>query len=708
MAELSPLTRITMTLSQRDFDIIFGWKARAFQVLVFMLILGIIVTLCSLISRQKHFTYDMIAGRKIKWPPDIKEVLMTLVKCCSLLLSIFFALMYLYWRIAYSVPWEHGFFAIFANIILLLVEIFGFVEALNLYRHFLSMKNRPVPEITEEEYPEVDIFIPTCDESAEMLEKTINGCNHLNYPDISKVHIWLCDDSCRPEMKELADKMKVGYLDHPDSDGTKAGNLNAALARTTAPYVVLLNADMLVRSDFLLKTVPYFIDIEKKNEKRPEKKRAPLGLLQTALSFYEPDIFQHALYSENNAPNEQDFFYRTIEVSKTATNSVIFCGSNAVISRKALETVGGFYTGSATEAFATGLLIESSGFVSLATPEPLASGRTPDTFPEHIRRKLHRNRGVFKAAEKLRLFTRKGLTPGQRLSYLNSVIYWYSPIKSFLYVMAPLIFAMFAVPVFKCSWADLLMLWLPMFVLKEVTLRLFSGNSVSHKWIGIYETSIMPYLVITFVKEKLGMATGGSEIYDKHKKSMIPFLVLIVLSLAGITSSLLHLKSLESIGIVILMFWLVRNLYFLIMSIFLVDGRDGDYEEVRVKDAEPLILKDTETGSLISEGITTYLTEHSLGTFLDDNPKLPIGKHVDITIETMNTKADLECIITGFQPSRSGSSCVYRMEILDYKMDRYEYLQILYDRIPTLPQTLSKDYGVISHLLRNIAHRILR
>jgi cellulose synthase (UDP-forming) len=247
-----------------------------------------------------------------------------------------------------------------------------------------------------------------------------------------------------------------------------------------------------------------------------------------------------------------------------------------------------------------------------------------------------------------------------------------------------------------------------MFVLKEVTLRLFSGNSVSHKWIGIYETSIMPYLVITFVKERLGMATGGSEIYDKHKKSMIPFLVLIVLSLAGITSSLLHLKSLESIGIVILMFWLVRNLYFLIMSIFLVDGRDGDYEEVRVKDAEPLILKDTETGSLISEGITTYLTEHSLGTFLDDNPKLPIGKHVDITIETMNTKADLECIITGFQPSRSGSSCVYRMEILDYKMDRYEYLQILYDRIPTLPQTLSKDYGVISHLLRNIAHRILR
>ena len=37
-----------------------------------------------------------------------------------------------------------------------------------------------------------------------------------------------------------------------------------------------------------------------------------------------------------------------------------------------------------------------------------------------------------------------------------------------------------------------------------------------------------------------------------------------------------------------------------------------------------------------------------------------------------------------------------------------EYNEILYDRIPTLPQSLFRDYGIVIHMLRNIAQRILR
>ena len=95
--------------------------------------------------------------------------------------------------------------------------------------------------------------------------------------------------------------------------------------------------------------------------------------------LYDPDVFQHALYCEKRAPNEQDFFYRTIEPAKTATNTVL--------SRRALEDIGGFYTESITEDFATGLLIESAGYVSLGLSEPLASGQTPHTFREHIQQR---------------------------------------------------------------------------------------------------------------------------------------------------------------------------------------------------------------------------------------------------------------------------------------------------------------------------------
>ena len=68
----------------------------------------------------------------------------------------------------------------------------------------------------------------------------------------------------------LAEEMGVGYFDRPDNKGAKAGNLNHALALTGAPYVVTLDADMIPRSDFLLKTIPYFVDAEERNSRLPE------------------------------------------------------------------------------------------------------------------------------------------------------------------------------------------------------------------------------------------------------------------------------------------------------------------------------------------------------------------------------------------------------------------------------------------------------
>ena len=653
--EINRLTRIALTLSQRDHQIIIGWGVRALQVLGFMLALILLVALERLLSGKKHLTYDKVTQKSQKTPFVIKDILLAAGKCAVLLISIFFTLMYLYWRIAYSIPFDYGIPAAVFSIILLLVELSDSVEAFNLYRHLISMKDHPVPEIVDEEYPEVDIFIAAYDTAPELMEKTLNGCDHLKYPDKSKVHVWVCDK--------------------------KEDSFNKMLSRTSAPYIVTLRGDMVVKSDFLLKTIPYFIQVEKKN--------ARLGFIQTPLSFFEPDIFQYALYSVNNAPGELDFFYKTVEVSKTATNSVIYAGTNAVLSRKALEAAGGFIEDPDVADFATGVQIQRKGFLSLAISEPLASGKTPDSLSEHISQKADQFRKTARTSRKLHILTGKGLSVSQKLSYWSFLNDRYLPLKNLICIILPMILALFAVPVFKCSWADLVMLFLPMFVLKSLTVRLFSGNSLSLKWNGIYETSDIPCL--------FGFA--GNKYF---------FPVLMVLSLAGVIRCLFFMKDLNSLGIAILVFWLIRNMYYLAMANFVLQGRDIDYEEVRVKDAEDVVLRDIETGELISEGITTSLTEHNLSVYLDEAAALPIGRHVNFTIETMNTRADMDGLITSFRPFGKGKSCVYTMEILDYKKDRLEYLQILYDRVPTLPQNLGKDYGSLSHLLRNIAHRILQ
>ncbi|WP_028236187.1 cellulase family glycosylhydrolase [Pseudobutyrivibrio sp. MD2005] len=693
------------SLNDRDIVIFHRWPIIALKVFVTLIVLLMLVFLIRKITTKKGTNYGSLYENAIK--ETFKEKLIDKLRFTVLVLTVFFALMYLYWRIVYSIPFKAGWVAVFFNILLLCVEVFGFFESISLYLNLMAKKDFPLPEIEEDEYPDVDIFIATYNELNDLLRRTINGCKHLQYPDKSKIHIWVCDDNRRSQVRALAESMGVGYFDRPDNEGAKAGNLNHAMGLTTSPYVVTLDADMIVKSDFLMKTIPYFIDAKKKG--------LSLGFVQTPQCFYEPDVFQHALYSEKNAPNEQDFFYRTIEVAKTSTNSVIYGGSNTVIARQAIEDIGGFYTESITEDFATGVLIESSGYVSLAIPEPLASGKTPDIFRDHITQRIRWGRGVISTAKQLHLFTRKGLSFAQKFSYWSSVVYWYSSIKSLIYFISPLLFAIFAIPVFICTWVDLLLFWFPMYVMQDICLRFYSRNTVSLKWSGIYETCVMPHLIIPVIKELFGITTKKFEVTDKAKKTVVrqpdirgmsPYLIMLGLSIIGIARICTCVDGLQSLGLVVLVFWIVRNMYYLIMALFLVDGRESDTENVRVADAEFVVLKRSDGSEF--EGITTYMTEHSINIYIDDKTDIKIGDRIQIQIETHSAKVDMDGVIIAVIPSKRRNVVVYSMEILDYRDSEYEYFQVLYDRVPTLPQSLTKDFGMFTHLFRNIAHRILR
>ncbi len=681
-----------------------SWPKIAAGVVVFIVIAQLVGVLCGIATRKRNRTYDDLAG-------DGRLGAGMIIRRLTLLVSTFFTMLYLIWRILWSIPKGAGYLPIVGNVLLLIVEILGFIESLILYMNLMRMKDHPLPHIEDDEYPDVDIFIATYNEPEELLRKTINGCNHLIYPDKSKVHIWVCDDNRRASMRALADEMGVGYFDRPDNEGAKAGNLNNALAHTRSPYVLTLDADMIPMSHFLMKTIPYFVDAKKRSGSMPEGSGLRLGLLQTPQCFYQPDVFQHTLYSDNTAPNEQDFFYRTIEVSKTGTNSVIYGGSNTILSREALDAVGGFYTKTITEDFATGMLLESNGFVSLALSEPMASGMVPDTYREHIQQRTRWGRGVIGTAKQLHILRRRGLSVAQKLSYLSSVVYWFSPIKNLIYILSPLLYATFAIPVFKCSWLDLVLFWMPMFIMQDVCLRVFSKNAVSLKWSGIYETSVMPHLLIPIIRETFGMTalkfevTDKSGKYRKNKASLrirMPFYILIAMSVIGTIRSIYVFSFTHALGIFILLFWLIRNLYFLIMSLFIIDGRDSDIEPVKVIDAESVSIAGI-------YGITTCLTEHNVKAFLDEAENVKIGDSIDICIEKGSYKADVKGIITNITVPRSGDiSRVVTAEITDMADCEYEYLQILYDRIPTLPQSLRRDLGIIRHLLINIAHRVLQ
>ena len=149
-----------------------------------------------------------------------------------MIFNIGWTLLYLYWRIFYTVPTDSGILSLVAGIALLVVEILGMLEAFVHYFNMSNIKYPKFPKVEPEDYPEVDVLIATYNEPIEILYRTINGCVHMDYPDKSKVHIYFCDDGSRKEVEELAAQMHVGYIKREEHKGAKAGNLNHAMSVT--------------------------------------------------------------------------------------------------------------------------------------------------------------------------------------------------------------------------------------------------------------------------------------------------------------------------------------------------------------------------------------------------------------------------------------------------------------------------------------------
>ena len=622
-----------------------------------------------------------------------------------IVLDILTGAVYILWRGFFTLPLSYGAVAVIAGVILFAAEAIGFLTSLIHFFSMTKLRDYPLPQIEKEQYPEVDVFVATYNESPELLRKTLIGCQNMEYPDSQKVHIYLCDDNRRPAMRTLAQTLGVGYFDRPDHTGAKAGNLNNALRQTASPLVVTFDADMIPKKDFLMKTVPYFVDAHRRNQMLPQKERMPLGFVQTPQAFYNSDIFQHNLYCEKHIPNEQDFFYRTVEPSRTATNSVIYGGSNTVLSREALEQVGGFYMETITEDLATGVLITDRGYISLALDTPLASGLCPESYQEFIKQRIRWSRGCILTYKKLKLFRRKGLTLTQKLSFLSSILYWFFPVFDLIYTISPLLYVLLGVRVVACSWQTLALFWLPSFLLNDLCLRTISNGSVSEKWTCIYKMSLTPFLLLPVLKETFGISLTSFQVTQKgigeaakNRKLQLPYLCLAVLDAAAIVKVVIQMRSSgwSIVSFLVILFWLIRNLYMSVMCLLLADSRPGDGEVVRVKEGEPAVIV-TQDGRR-TEAITTLLTEHSV-TLFPDQPQ-PLGTH--LTLELFGLV--LEGVVVGMKKSKK--ACILTVELLEYHGSREAYIYSLYNRIPTLPQSYYRDLGYTRCLWRNLAARI--
>ncbi|MGI6176694.1 MAG: glycosyltransferase family 2 protein [Christensenellales bacterium] len=622
----------------------------------------------------------------------------TILLACVAITSI----IYIGWRIFFTLPFRFGVLATIFGIALVVAEAIAVVEALVHYRNMQAAESPEKPDIPAHMYPHVDILVATHSEDTNLLYKTLNGCLHLKYPDRKKVHIYLCDDTNRAEMKQLAQQMGVGYFGMAHNDDAKAGNLNNALAQTDSPLVVTFDADMIPTSDFLMETVPFFslpkmiredgVWRERTPEEIDEKER--IGFIQTPQSFYNADLFQFNLYADKNIPNEQDFFFREINIGRNRTNSVVYAGSNTVISREALEEVGGIRTGTITEDFATGLDIQTAGYTTYAISKVVAHGLAPKDYKSLIKQRQRWARGCVQVLRSFR-FLFSSLPIRAKGSYMICFLYWWTFFRRFIYIISPILFVVFGIVVVDCSIWELLFIWLPAYLIYNRAKRVMSGNIRTVRWSNIVDAVMFPYLVIPVIAETFGIRMrkfsvtpkGKTSSRNSHIKYAIPHMILAGLSVAGLVFCIRDFIIWQSYGGIIIFYWLVVNLYTLLNAIVLIAGRINYRSDERFYASVPVVL---DTGTLKFEGETADLSENGVAVLLEKSEYLPYEDPILVELFYKEYSARLMAKVLHVQ--QVGEFWKYSMKITEItESNRQQYLQIVFDRDHTLPNVIESN-----------------
>lgn len=326
------------------------------------------------------------------------------------------SLLYFAWRVGFTLDFGH----IVWSALFLGAEVLLFALGIPFYVNVAGGSRRadpPPPAATGT----VDILIATYNEDLDLVRRTALAARDARLPHST----WICDDGRRPEMRALADELGVGYLDRPDNRHFKAGNLNNALDRTRGEYVLVLDADHVVRPEILERTVGWF--------------REPrVGLVQIPQVYYNVDSFQHA--GGAGGWHESMLFQHAIQPGSAGLNASFFVGTGAVLRRAALDEVGGIATGTITEDIHTSLRMHQRGWGSVYVDEVLGVMLAPETPLAYVVQRLRWARGSFQVLRAELPTLGRGLTAWQLVSYLGSLTVWLSAWARLVLYLAPALY----------------------------------------------------------------------------------------------------------------------------------------------------------------------------------------------------------------------------------------------------------------------------
>ncbi|VEP15483.1 Glycosyl transferase family 2 [Hyella patelloides LEGE 07179] len=352
--------------------------------------------------------------------------------------------------------------------------------------------------------PSVDILIPTYDEPAFILKRTIIGCQAIDYGNKT---VYLLDDTRRPDIEQLAAELGCEYRTRPHNDHAKAGNLNYTIPHTKGEFIVIFDADFIPTKNFLHRTLGFFQD-------------KTVALVQTPQSFYNVDPIARNLGLEDILTPEEEVFYRQLQPIKDGAGSVVCSGTSFLVRRKALESIGGFVTDSLSEDYFTGIRLSAKGYRLVYLDEKLSAGLAAENISAHATQRLRWARGTLQAFFiKSNPLTIPGLNILQRLAHLEGLLHWFTSIASVFFLLMPLAYAFLNIIPIRATTDEILYFFLPYYIIQITVFSWLNYRSRSAILSGIYGLVLAFPLALTVVQVILNPFSKGFKVTPKGTKS---------------------------------------------------------------------------------------------------------------------------------------------------------------------------------------------
>ncbi|HQQ77458.1 MAG TPA: cellulose synthase catalytic subunit [Thermoanaerobaculia bacterium] len=255
-------------------------------------------------------------------------------------------------------------------------------------------------------------------EPYEMFVRTLAAARDVRYPHTT----YLLDDTGDPRFAALAKEMGAVPLELVGLPGAKAGKINAALARTTEEFVLVLDPDHVPLPELLDRVLGHFDDPR-------------VGFVQVAQAYHNAS----ESFVARGAAEQTFAYYGPILQGMHGTGTAVAVGANCTFRRKALESIGGHGIGLA-EDLVTSIRLHAAGWTSVYVPEVVTRGLVPADLDSYLKQQLKWSRGVHEVLfhEYPKAFRR--LTAFQRISYLMIGTYYLVGLTTPVYVAIPLLY----------------------------------------------------------------------------------------------------------------------------------------------------------------------------------------------------------------------------------------------------------------------------